>query len=371
MTAHPQRTPEGVAVFGNRWGITKDQLRTLARDCRSDVAWSDDDTIRDFVEKFVKPRTRGLGMGLSLMLNRDSPKRVNLMISHAWDENASCFFNDLEAHVHEDEVVFLCFLALYQCADGAGPSIGDQLGPDIYAGPFCEVIESLRPTSTLGRWLGRASGRMLVLSNQQCPLYTRLWCVWEAYIASTRGVPTDYTRCGRLFADASASSADARCGDPRLPMNEDERKIRQAIENLPVETWRSLTGSSAAIAALLAAVVVPLGIFSTWTVGLGIAGAVVKLVAMIIDFFSKVFSLAPWIIAVSQVASWILKLVGSGLFLGAGLWAAVSVAFGFVCWCFVSRRRLRASCRLSGKLADQRNGYGRLDSIVRRAAKEA
>merc|ERR1719221_2254861 len=84
----PQQLPDGTPVPCWRWGITKQQLADLHAKCKADKQWNDDDSIADFVNKFVKPMTNNSGMGTALYLNQDDPKTVNLMVSHAWQENA-------------------------------------------------------------------------------------------------------------------------------------------------------------------------------------------------------------------------------------------------------------------------------------------
>lgn len=377
MSAHPQRTPTGEEVFGRRWGISKHQVREFVAECHASNAWNDADTVRDFVRKFVKPRTQGTGLGVALLLNRDAPRDVNLMISHAWDENAVRFFEDIERHTRDDENMFICFLAIYQCEDGFGPSIAEQLGSDVHSGPFAEVIEHLKPSGLFaemsGGWLGRSRGRMLVITCEECHLYSRLWCVWEAYVALTRHVPVEFIHRGRLFCDSTSSSRQARCGDPSQPMNADERRIRKAIENLPVETWRSRLGNAGAVLIMLAAIAVPLGLSAGWALGLSIAGVAVSGVWY---GFSILFGImAPFVPAGSAVASWILLdvlgKVGTGLLVGAGALLLMTVAGSLFCCCTLPQRRIRSGGKLSARLVDNRDGYARLDSVVRRAAQES
>merc|ERR1711871_1295487 len=130
--AKPQRTPDGQEWSANYWGITKEQLRDLYKKCSQDSLWSDCDNVRTFVDKFVKPMTKGSFMGVSLLLNQDSPKFSDLMISHSWDENAKLFFEDLERFMENGEVAFICFLALFQ---GTPDDIAAQLGESIQDGP--------------------------------------------------------------------------------------------------------------------------------------------------------------------------------------------------------------------------------------------
>lgn len=372
--ARPQVTPSGRQVSGSHWGISKSQIRDLVAQCRTDTSWSSSDSIRDFVAKSVKPRTQGLGMGLALSLNRDAPLKANLMISHAWDENALGFFQDIEAHVREEEVMFICFFALYQCEDSAGPSIGEQLGPDVRGGPFAEVIAQLKPAGLLADlsngWLARPQGRMLVVTCEECDLYSRLWCVWEAYVALSLRVPVAFAGRGQIFGTDAPSSKFARCGDPRRPMNEDERKIREAIESLPVETWRSRLGNVGAVVALLAAILVPLGLGAGWALGLAIAGTAVSAVRYGLQFISWLSIFLPFTGTTARIFAWVLSKVGAGLFAGSVACLFSTVLGALILWHLFPRRRIQWTGRFSAKLADNRDGYARLDAVVRRAAGE-
>lgn len=240
--------------------------------------------------------TRGTGMGVALLLNRRCPQKVNLMVSHSWEENAGRFFDDLLAHMRPDEVAFVCFLALYQAEDGMGPYIIQQLGTEsIEESPFMRVMISMANPCRRA-WLKNhlqghsfwntarlaigglrvaataisniraikqyyrtapdnaaaslrnveqlfARGRMLVVPNEELResgqgLYSRLWCVFEVCCATQLGLPIYFTdRSGPEYLygmDAlNSGSKYARCGDPAEPPNNDERRIRAAIESYP------------------------------------------------------------------------------------------------------------------------------------------
>merc|ERR1712039_626834 len=174
----------------------------------------------------VKPMTSGTGMGLAMLLNKDSPKEINLMVSHAWSENAGRFLEDLAKHMLDEEVAFICAFALYQ---ETGSDIQAQLGSELALGPFAAVIHKL----------SEKGGRMLVVPNEELRecgqgLYSRMWCVWEVFVARSMKVTiemTDRNTPEHLFGTDSAQSCKAaRCGNPNLPMNDDERRIREAIE---------------------------------------------------------------------------------------------------------------------------------------------
>eukprot|EP00927_Polykrikos_kofoidii_P017322 TRINITY_DN17870_c0_g2_i1.p1 TRINITY_DN17870_c0_g2~~TRINITY_DN17870_c0_g2_i1.p1 ORF type:complete len:774 (+),score=114.27 TRINITY_DN17870_c0_g2_i1:84-2405(+) len=345
----PQQTPSGELVFADRWGITRYQLRDYFDMCQQRDEWNDADNVRTFVEKFVIPETLGTGMGLALLLNIDAPKEVNLMISHTWEENARLFFEDVLERARDGEVLFVCFLALYQAAfapcanveafledgawhpvtiaktmpaaflvtwldddgnptsrelpaqeirrprirqwiiyqeegfrnpmkhifqdegearrkfsrmprrhsrilvdqhgrevehhvgmcnaaladvrehfkadwrafEGDEPSLLQQIGDTVSNGPFASVINALL----------RTNGRMIVVTNDACPLYSRLWCVWEIYCASLNGIPVDFVRRGRLFS-SSISLRDANCSNKN-----DRQQIKDAVVAKLVPTY--------------------------------------------------------------------------------------------------------------------------------------
>jgi len=225
--AAPQRLPDGTPIPAFRWGITKAQLAELHAKCRADGKWDDGDSIADFVVKFVKPVTDGTGMGMALFTNQDDPKLVDLMVSHAWQENAGRFFEDLQQHMKEDEVAFVCALALWQ---HGYEEIKAQLGPSLVGGPFSSVIASVK----------KQKGRMLVVANEELKengqgLYSRMWCVWEVFFARNLSMPVEFTHRNSLehlfgAGGAAASAKTARCGNPAMLMNDDEKRIREAIE---------------------------------------------------------------------------------------------------------------------------------------------
>jgi len=224
----PQRLPNGTWVTAKYWGISRAQLESYYYECCEDPQWRDTDSVADFVPKFVKPRTDGTGMGLALFLNQESPQQVNVMVSHAWQENAMNFFEDVLKFMMPFEVAFICFLSNYQ---GTREEIDAQLGGDISVSPFTEVLSSFH------------THRMLVVPNEELRgngegLYSRLWCDWEIKVAADMGLPihlTQRTDLDYLLGSNNRSSRTARCGDPRLPPNVDEQLIREAIENRPVE----------------------------------------------------------------------------------------------------------------------------------------
>lgn len=234
--------------------------------------------MRTFVDEFIIPSTRGTGMGYALHVNGHKPRRVNLMVSHSWDENAQQFLRDLHSHMQKHE-------------DGIGPYIVEQLGThQVEDGPFFRVLGFIAdrfyaasdfskraglsetdykvvrfevmkncPVSMIRALLFQVAawpwllccprkyqhrfykhmchGRMLVVANEFLKdngqgLYSRLWCVYEIAAACRLHVPVEFTNGTseeHLFG-RSASCRTARCGNPSESMNRDEEMIRHSIE---------------------------------------------------------------------------------------------------------------------------------------------
>eukprot|EP00441_Pelagodinium_beii_P034494 CAMPEP_0197633488 /NCGR_PEP_ID=MMETSP1338-20131121/9844_1 /TAXON_ID=43686 ORGANISM="Pelagodinium beii, Strain RCC1491" /NCGR_SAMPLE_ID=MMETSP1338 /ASSEMBLY_ACC=CAM_ASM_000754 /LENGTH=411 /DNA_ID=CAMNT_0043205159 /DNA_START=176 /DNA_END=1411 /DNA_ORIENTATION=+ len=296
------------AVFAEFWGISREQIGSLLQSGSDDMAsetgavperWHRSWNVRTFVKEFIIPHTKGTGMGYSVLCNRGGPKRVNLMVSHSWEENTEEFLQDLYDHMTSDEIAFVCFLALYQAEDGKGPHIIEQLGTmKIEDGPFYRILCSLsdgfwsacdatlRGGHSFPSFLAEAvvvlarlpiglanfcvgqllcahlachavstctsdylfsrhfrsflsHGRILVIPNESLKangqgLYSRMWCVCEIAAASHLQVPVFFSRRtvrAHLCAAGSWSSKEARCGNPALPENRDERMIRESVEN--------------------------------------------------------------------------------------------------------------------------------------------
>eukprot|EP00929_Paragymnodinium_shiwhaense_P069020 TRINITY_DN34828_c0_g1_i6.p1 TRINITY_DN34828_c0_g1~~TRINITY_DN34828_c0_g1_i6.p1 ORF type:complete len:660 (-),score=67.25 TRINITY_DN34828_c0_g1_i6:818-2797(-) len=321
VRAHPQvidAQGEKREVWPEHWGITVVQFGQLLAECQKKPNWEDTYTVGDLVQHYVKPKTKGTGLSYALLVNRDSgPLEVSVMISHAWRENAMNFYKTLTRSVTEDEVMFICALSIYQCEDGCGPSIQQQLGTDSAESPFRRVIEFIRAKgTTYGLWwryhtqlrklplvlafisltlfllptikqncvpvhrycaVGSCAplspmlplwswrwtyiqlpewdakvlltshlfalsavlmaiahvffersqyyyrGRMLATPNHNVEMYTRLWCVYEMFVAQAVRVPVKLA-C-TLASAGPADSRSAACSSPT-----DEASIRAEIE---------------------------------------------------------------------------------------------------------------------------------------------
>ena len=97
--------------------------------------------------------------------------------SAAWAEDVEELLQALlrfqQQHYHGRDVsVWICTLANFQANDGSGPSVQEQVARD----PFKVVIES------------RDVSCMVVVHTSQEDVYTRLWCIFELFVAQDRGI---------------------------------------------------------------------------------------------------------------------------------------------------------------------------------------
>jgi len=215
------------------------------------------------------------------------------MVSHAWSENAEEFLETALRSTSTTDVLFICAFAIYQCEDGHGPSIKDQLGTDPEESPFARVLQHISNIGNGGRcWKNRSylmalplafafltlimfllpvifygdipmpgdyvqlggvileyrmllwgnlacavaavvlrllllpvyNGRMLVVPNRNDDIYTRLWCVYEVFVATAKGVPVHLART--LASMGSSSSREAKCW-----IQDDMDRIRGDIQS--------------------------------------------------------------------------------------------------------------------------------------------
>mmetsp|Transcript_80105 Transcript_80105/g.201539 ORF Transcript_80105/g.201539 Transcript_80105/m.201539 type:complete len:660 (-) Transcript_80105:367-2346(-) len=328
IQAQPQVLPGQGRVWPELWGVTRAQIRQLLCRLRSDPAWRMDNSVYTVVQDYIIPWTRGTGLGYALMLNQDEPKEVNVMVSHAWGENAEDFFEALLRSTTEEDVIFVCALSIYQAEDGAGPSIEEQVGGNPSNSPFERVIRNIRmngdqagwrwrwrrtlkripllsillaivlyfmPTILWGcvgtvsqcakkrsheievtlllqwflpytadpvvsqwewirmpRWWGMIfpcssiallvcgalcyachrrfpiyAGRMVAVPNNEVDIYSRLWCVYEIFVARKAGIGVQVART--LAVGGMKSSKFAVCSSEK-----DTQRIQREIESTPM-----------------------------------------------------------------------------------------------------------------------------------------
>jgi len=229
------------------WSITIEQLQILRKHplfYRTDENGYYNFTMRDFVKLEIIPITHNLGMGYALFLNQMSgPKHARTIVSHSWDEPIAEFIDAIE-NSGTDGPYWICAFALYQNTtddNSHGPTIDEQLGPDLTHGPISTVQRS-----------GIES--MITILNGRCDIYKRLWCVYEMYMARKLGVNvilcppvagTEYD--GRYInrnicirdANKRFDSSLARCG-----RSGDDRRYQSSINNEDSSSSSSSSSSS-------------------------------------------------------------------------------------------------------------------------------
>jgi len=135
---------DGIEHWPEKWGVTREQCLGLWYQLREEVEsgdWNPDFTLAELVHCKIIPMTKNKGYGYALLLNKDDPKEVDIMVSHCWNENALEFLEDICRSTSDNEVLFICAFSLYQCEDDAGPSISAQLGEDPGQSPFKRVLQ--------------------------------------------------------------------------------------------------------------------------------------------------------------------------------------------------------------------------------------
>jgi hypothetical protein len=164
-----------------RWSMSIAQWIFFIRWCTTTKTWEllvNSKTpytvnMHDIVTYFVKPWTAGTGCSIALLMNSKNecpPRKVELMISHAWSGSVFETYNSLQYIVNHGKVpvdtpLFFCALCLYQPEDkcAKGLSIQEQL----ILKPFAKIIES-KPS--FGMW---------VVHTTMQEVYTRMWTVHE------------------------------------------------------------------------------------------------------------------------------------------------------------------------------------------------
>jgi len=105
-------------VGPERWGMTLEQFKACREEARRKYEVEGQDifskTMRNVVDEYIVPKTKGTGMSLALSLNQDRPIKAEVMISHSWDANFQDFYLALLAEellIHRRAVdVLLCFI---------------------------------------------------------------------------------------------------------------------------------------------------------------------------------------------------------------------------------------------------------------------
>lgn len=182
------------------WGISMEQLQFV----KTDKNFDDKMSMHDVVDTIIKPKTADTGMGYAMLLNQDKPLRAKVMVSHAWNANYSHFLESLKQSGNEGPF-WICAMSMCQNNDTEDVTIEKQLGPDPHFGPLATVLKQ--------------ADSMIAVMTSDCDIFTRLWCVYEIFIAITLNIPVTLEsfneNTGNLVLDSTEKAVDtsqAMCG---------------------------------------------------------------------------------------------------------------------------------------------------------------
>mmetsp|Transcript_67797 Transcript_67797/g.150174 ORF Transcript_67797/g.150174 Transcript_67797/m.150174 type:complete len:735 (-) Transcript_67797:10-2214(-) len=170
----------------NRWTVTLPDVQQFRRLVRRAVA---DGRIRpteldafdptDFVkgptmytvnEQYIKPVTKAAGSVSWALMKHPQGLECDLFITHGWAEGVFEFVDKLiSSWPQEASAAYVCFLSNPQNLDIANLITRPQ------DSPFAKALASAK--------------QVLVIPNQTLSIYTRIWCVYEAFLAISWGKP--------------------------------------------------------------------------------------------------------------------------------------------------------------------------------------
>lgn len=110
----------------------------------------------------------------------------------AWQENYKQFVDALSGSGIQGPF-WVCALSIYQNEDLPDVTIEKQLGPIPSNGPFSTVLKQ--------------ADHMVAIMTDLCDIYTRLWCVYEIFIAITLNVPVSLATYNEITTSGGASDA--------------------------------------------------------------------------------------------------------------------------------------------------------------------
>lgn len=165
-----------------KWAVSKDdllQFRRLVmhaiRDGRITPTERDHFDPRDFTqgpsmytvtEQYIKPVTRNVGSPSWALMKHPEGLECDLFITHGWAEGVFEFVDKvISSWPMEATGAYVCFLSNPQNLDIGGLIASPQ------ESPFAKSLASAK--------------QMLVIPNLKGSIYTRIWCVYEAYLAYT------------------------------------------------------------------------------------------------------------------------------------------------------------------------------------------
>lgn len=217
------------------WGISLEQIQNLRNHhlySRTGTDFLNDFTMRELVNDELRSLSDGTGMGYALLINQQKPLRAKVMVTHSFDMSVYSFVESIERS-EEKGPFWVSAFAMYQNHDSErGVDIVEEKEKTLETAPFTTVLKEAE--------------KLVVLSTQECDIFTRLWCNYEIYVATKLGtqvklVPNsgyEDTAGGyglKMAVEGIKNRADSintHCGVSEQP-NSDEIAIRKAIEASP------------------------------------------------------------------------------------------------------------------------------------------
>eukprot|EP00747_Dinoflagellata_sp_TGD_P086936 gnl/TRDRNA2_/TRDRNA2_163474_c0_seq2.p1 gnl/TRDRNA2_/TRDRNA2_163474_c0~~gnl/TRDRNA2_/TRDRNA2_163474_c0_seq2.p1 ORF type:complete len:577 (+),score=121.47 gnl/TRDRNA2_/TRDRNA2_163474_c0_seq2:188-1918(+) len=119
------------------------------------------------VARFVKPRTKGLGMCFAHLLHPEG-LAARVFISHTWSGCFDEMVRILSYALHPEDTVWICSFAIDQWADVQG-----ALNQDLTQSPFARALADAQVH--------------LIVVDEGFDVLKRVWCVYEVWFSLRRG----------------------------------------------------------------------------------------------------------------------------------------------------------------------------------------
>jgi len=127
--------------------------------------------------------------------NAEELLKVNVFVSHAWLENFDMFVDAVNSAFQNwtgKPNIWVCATALIQSTDPSVVALQVGTGDDPSEAPFTKALCQ--------------ADKLLVVRNDVCDLYDRIWCCWELYYAYEQGL---VHRPGALMVVGPSPQCDA------------------------------------------------------------------------------------------------------------------------------------------------------------------
>jgi len=159
--------------------VTLQQLQKLEQDAKSDFLEEyPTRNMGNVVDHIVKPLCKKDKQSYAWLINHlTGLLLIEIFVSHSWREYYERFVAAIEAAQPQlprgVSNLWICAFAIRQGDASDAAEVASQIGSDPLTAPFTSAL--------------RESKSFLVVRNCNCDLYTRVWCVWEIFLAASLG----------------------------------------------------------------------------------------------------------------------------------------------------------------------------------------